>query len=161
MVDGDSASSTELYVLLSAISGVPIYQGIAVTGSVSQKGEIQPIGGVTRKIEGFFDICSYKGLNGKQGVMIPEKNVKNLMLRRDVVEAVEKGKFHIYPVSTIEEGIEILTGMEAGTIQEDGTYTEDTLFRKVDDKLKEMAEMEREFGKGKEEEESEGEEDNG
>ncbi len=160
MVDGDSASSTELYVLLSAISSVPIYQGIAVTGSVSQKGEIQPIGGVTRKIEGFFDICNYKGLNGKQGVMIPEKNIKNLMLRRDVVEAVEKGKFHIYPVSTIEEGIEILTGMKAGTIEEDGTYPEGTLFRKVDDKLKEMAEIEREFGKGKEEEEGQGEEDN-
>ncbi len=155
MVDGDSASSTELYVLLSAISGVPIFQGIAVTGSVSQKGEIQPIGGVTRKIEGFFDICKHKGLSGTQGVMIPEKNVKNLMLRRDVVEAVEQGKFHVYPVSTIEEGIEILTGMKAGEIQEDGTYPEGTLFRKVDDKLKEMAEMEKEFGKGKDEEESE------
>jgi lon-related putative ATP-dependent protease len=158
MVEGDSASSTELYVLLSAISGVPAAQGIAVTGSVSQKGEIQPIGGVTRKIEGFFDICEYKGLNGEQGVIIPEKNVNNLMLRRDVVEAVEKGKFHIYPVSTIEEGIEILTGTKAGELQEDGSYPEDTLFRKVDDKLKEMAEMEREFGKGKEDEEGQGEE---
>ncbi len=154
MVDGDSASSTELYVLLSAISGVPIYQGIAVTGSVSQKGEVQPIGGVTRKIEGFFDICKHKGLNGKQGVMIPEKNVNNLMLRRDVVEAVEKGKFHIYPVTTVEEGIEILTGMKAGALQEDGTYPEGTLFRKVDDKLKEMAEMEKEFGKSKEDEDN-------
>ena len=154
MVDGDSASSTELYVLLSAISGVPIHQGIAVTGSVSQKGEVQPIGGVTRKIEGFFDICQHKGLNGKQGVMIPEKNVNNLMLRRDVVEAVEKGKFHIYPVTTVEEGIEILTGMKAGELQEDGTYSEGTLFRMVDDKLKEMAEMEKEFGKGKEDEDN-------
>jgi lon-related putative ATP-dependent protease len=160
MVDGDSASSTELYVLLSAISGVPIYQGIAVTGSVSQKGEVQPIGGVTRKIEGFFDICKHKGLNGKQGVMIPEKNVNNLMLRRDVVEAVEKGKFHIYPVTTVEEGIEILTGMEAGALQEDGTYPEGTLFRKVDDKLTEMAEMEKEFGKSKEDEEENKKEDN-
>lgn len=154
MVDGDSASSTELYVLLSAISGVPIHQGIAVTGSVSQKGEVQPIGGVTRKIEGFFDICQHKGLNGKQGVMIPEKNVNNLMLRRDVVEAVQKGKFHIYPVTIVEEGIEILTGMKAGELQEDGTYPEGTLFRKVDDKLKEMAEMEKEFGKGKEDEDN-------
>ena len=154
MVEGDSASSTELYVMLSAISGVPIYQGIAVTGSVSQKGEIQPIGGVTRKIEGFFDVCNHKGLNGKQGVMIPEKNVPNLMLRRDVVEAVEKGKFHVYPVSTIEEGIEILTGMKAGKLQEDGSYPEGTLFRKVDDKLKEMAEMEKEFAKSKDEEEN-------
>jgi lon-related putative ATP-dependent protease len=158
MVDGDSASSTELYVLLSAISGVPIYQGIAVTGSVSQKGEVQPIGGVTRKIEGFFDICKHKGLNGKQGVMIPEKNVNNLMLRRDVVEAVEKGKFHIYPVTTVEEGIEILTGMKAGALQEDGTYPEGTLFRKVDDKLTEMAEMEKEFGKSKEDEDNKKEE---
>jgi predicted ATP-dependent protease len=160
MVDGDSASSTELYVLLSAISGVPAYQGIAVTGSVSQKGEVQPIGGVNHKIEGFFDICAYKGLTGKQGVMIPEKNVNNLMLRRDVVEAVEKGKFHIYPVTTVEEGIEILTGMEAGEIQEDGSYPEGTLYRQVDDKLKEMAEMEKEFGKSKEEEESKDEENN-
>jgi lon-related putative ATP-dependent protease len=158
MVDGDSASSTELYVLMSAISGVPIYQGIAVTGSVSQKGEVQPIGGVTRKIEGFFDICQHKGLNGKQGVMIPEKNVNNLMLRRDVVEAVEKGKFHIYPVTTVEEGIEILTGMKAGELQEDGTYPEGTLFRKVDDKLTEMAEMEKEFGKSKEDEDNKKEE---
>ena len=158
MVEGDSASSTELYVLLSAISAVPINQGIAVTGSVSQKGEIQPIGGVTRKIEGFFDICNHKGLNGKQGVIIPEKNVKNLMLKREVVEAVEEGKFHVYPVTTIEEGIEILTGMEAGEIQEDGTYPEGTLFRKVDDKLQEMAEMEKEFGKSKDEEENKEEE---
>ena len=154
MVDGDSASSTELYVLLSAISGVPIDQGIAVTGSVSQKGEVQPIGGVTRKIEGFFDICQYKGLTGKQGVMIPAKNVNNLMLRRDVVEAVKKGKFHIYPVSTVVEGIEILTGMKAGELQKDGTYPEGTLFRQVDDKLQEMAEMEKEFGKSKENEDN-------
>jgi predicted ATP-dependent protease len=160
MIDGDSASSTELYVLLSAISGVPIYQGIAVTGSVSQKGEIQPIGGATRKIEGFFDICKHKGLTGKQGVMIPEKNVSNLMLRRDVVEAAEKGKFHIYPVTTVEEGIEILTGMEAGELQEDGTYPEGTLYHKVDDKLREMAEMEKEFGKSKEDEEESKKEDN-
>ncbi|UCG12503.1 MAG: AAA family ATPase, partial [Deltaproteobacteria bacterium] len=160
MVEGDSASSTELYVLLSAISDVPIYQGIAVTGSVSQKGEIQPIGGVNRKIEGFFDICQHKGLTGKQGVLIPEKNVKNLMLKREVVEAVEKGLFHIYPVSAVEEGIEILTGMEAGQIQEDGTYPEDTVYRKVDDKLRQMAEMEKEFGKTKEEEESKEEEEN-
>jgi lon-related putative ATP-dependent protease len=153
LIEGDSASSTELYVLLSAISGVPIYQGIAVTGSVSQKGEIQPIGGVTRKIEGFFDICKHKGLTGKQGVIIPEKNIANLMLKREVVDEVERGKFYIYPVRTIEEGIEILTGMTAGERQEDGTYPEGTLYRKVDDKLREMAEMVKEFGKSKEEEE--------
>ena len=109
---------------------------------------------MTRKIEGFFDICNHKGLNGKQGVIIPEKNVKNLMLKREVVKAVEEGRFHVYPVTTIEEGIEILTGMEAGDIQEDGTYPEGTLYRKVDDKLQEMAEMEKEFGKSKDEEEN-------
>ncbi|MFP3871114.1 MAG: Lon protease family protein, partial [Syntrophobacteria bacterium] len=153
IIEGDSASSAELYVLLSAISGVPIYQGIAVTGSVSQKGEIQPIGGVSRKIEAFFDICKHKGLNGKQGVLIPQKNVTNLMLKPEVVEAVRKGQFHVHPVSTIEQGIEILTGVEAGERREDGTFPEGTLFGKVDDKLREMAEIVKEFGKGKEEEE--------
>jgi lon-related putative ATP-dependent protease len=147
MVDGDSASSTELYVLLSAIADVPIYQGIAVTGSVSQKGEIQPIGGANQKIKGFFDICKHKGLTGKQGVMIPSKNVRNLMLKQEVIDAVEAGQFHIWPVATIEEGIEILTGMEAGTRQPDGTYPEGTLFRKVDERLREIAEIVREFGK--------------
>ena len=157
MIEGDSASSTELYVLLSAISGVSIYQGIAVTGSVSQKGEIQPVGGVIQKIEGFFEICKYKGLNGTQGVVIPEKNINNLMLKQEVVNAVAQGKFHIFPVRTIEEGIEILTGVEAGERQPDGTYPEGTIFRKVDDKLRQMAETAREFAKGKEEGEKEGE----
>lgn len=161
MVDGDSASSTELYALLSAISGVSIKQGIAVTGSVSQKGEIQPIGGAVHKVKSFYDICKAKGLNGEQGVMIPSKNVRNLMLQEEVIEAVKEGKFHIWPVSTIEEGIEILTGMEAGKLQEDGTYPEGTLFRKVDDRLREIAEIVKEFGKGleggtKKEEESGG-----
>lgn len=160
MVDGDSASSTELYVLLSAIAEVPINQGIAVTGSVSQKGEIQPIGGVNYKIKGFFDICQHKGLTGKQGVVIPSKNIRNLMLDQDVIDAVKEGKFHIWPVSTIEEGIELLTGMEAGKMQPDGTYPEGTLFRKVDDRLKEIAEIVRAFGKesdnGKKSEEEEG-----
>ncbi len=147
MVDGDSASSTELYVLLSAIGNVPIYQGIAVTGSVSQKGEVQPIGGVNHKIKSFFNICKHKGLNGKQGVMIPSKNVRNLMLEQEVVDAVKEGNFHIWPVTTVEEGIEILTGMEAGKLQEDGSYPEGTLFRKVDDRLKEIMEIVREYGK--------------
>jgi len=150
MVDGDSASSTELYALLSALSGVPIGQGIAVTGSVSQKGEIQPIGGAVHKIKSFYDICKAKGLTGTQGVMIPSKNVRNLMLQEEVVEAVKEGKFHIWPVSTIEEGIEILTGMEAGKLQEDGTYPEGTLFRKVDDRLRKIAEIVKEFGKDQE-----------
>ncbi|MBP8645817.1 MAG: AAA family ATPase [Syntrophobacteraceae bacterium] len=147
LVDGDSASSTELYVLLSALAQVPIFQGIAVTGSVSQKGEIQPIGGATHKIEGFFDICKHKGLTGNQGVIIPSKNVDNLMLKQEVVDAVEAGKFHIWPVTTIEEGIEILTGMEAGKLQEDGSYPEGTLFRKVDDRLRKIAEIVKEYGK--------------
>ncbi|HOV86755.1 MAG TPA: ATP-binding protein [Syntrophobacteraceae bacterium] len=147
MVEGDSASSTELYVLLSALSGIPIFQGIAVTGSVSQKGEVQPIGGATYKIEGFFDICKFKGLTGKQGVMIPSKNVDNLMLKQEVVDAVEAGQFHIWPVTTIEEGIEILTGVEAGKLQEDGTYPEGTVFRKVDDRLRKIAEIVKEYGK--------------
>ncbi|HID29863.1 MAG TPA: ATP-binding protein [Desulfobacterales bacterium] len=147
MVDGDSASSTELFSLLSAIGNVPIFQGIAVTGSVSQKGEIQPVGGVTRKIEGFFDICRHKGLTGKQGVIMPAKSVKDLMLKKDVVEAVKDGNFHIYPIRTIEQGIEILTGMKAGKIRKDGTYPKRTLFRSVDDRLKDFAEKARAFAK--------------
>jgi len=147
LVEGDSASSTELYVLLSALAEVPIYQGIAVTGSVSQKGEIQPVGGVHHKIKSFYDICKHKGFNGKQGVVIPEKNIRNLVLPREVVDAVKDGRFHIWPVSTIEEGIEILTGTEAGEMQADGTYPEGTLFRKVDERLKKIAEIVKQFGK--------------
>jgi len=151
MVEGDSASSTELFVLLSAIANVPILQGIAATGSVSQKGEIQPVGGVTRKIEAFFDICKHKGLTGKQGVIIPAKSVKDLMLRKDVVEAVKGGKFHIYPIKTIEQGVEIVTGMRAGKMRKDGTYPKGTLFRLVDDRLKDLAEKARAFAKEKSE----------
>lgn len=149
MVEGDSASSTELFVLLSAIANVPIFQGIAATGSVSQKGEIQPVGGVTRKIEGFFDICKHKGLTGKQGVIIPAKSVKDLMLRKDVVEAVKDGKFHIYPIKAIEQGIEVLTGMKAGKARKDGTYPKGTLFRFIDDRLKELAEKARAYTREK------------
>ncbi len=152
MVDGDSASSTELYVLLSAISGVPINQGIAVTGSVSQKGEIQPIGGVNHKIKGFFDICKYKGLTGKQGVLIPSKNMRNLMLDQEVVDAVRDGKFHIWPVTTIEDGIEVLTGVEAGRMKPDGSYPEGTVFRKVDDRLREIFRIVQNYGKEEAEE---------
>lgn len=151
MVEGDSASSTELFSLLSALARVPIYQGIAVTGSVSQKGEIQAVGGVTRKVESFFDICKYKGLNGRQGVIIPARNVKNLMLRQEVIESVRQGLFHIWPISTVEEGMEILTGMEAGEAREDGTYPEGTLLRKVDDRLRELAEIARKYGREDEE----------
>ena len=120
-IDGDSASSTELYALLSSLSELPISQEIAVTGSVNQKGEIQAIGGVNEKIEGFFEICRRRGLNGQQGVMIPKQNVINLNLHDDVIKAVKENKFHIYAVSTIDEGIEILTGVPAGDIDINGT----------------------------------------
>jgi len=151
VVEGDSASSTELYALLSALSGVPIKQGIAVTGSVSQKGEIQPVGGTNQKVKAFFDICNHKGLTGDQGVIIPEKNIRNLMLKKQVIEAVKADQFHIWPISRIEEGIEILTDMEAGQFQPDGTYPEGTLFQKVDERLSEIARIVKDFGKTGEE----------
>lgn len=139
-VDGDSASSTELYAILSSIAKVPIRQYIAVTGSVNQRGEIQPIGGVNEKIEGFFKVCKLKGLTGNQGVMIPHQNVKNLMLKDEVVQAVKEGKFHIYSVKTIDEGIEILTGIPAGKKDEKGNYPEGTIHYLVNKRLKELAE---------------------
>jgi predicted ATP-dependent protease len=151
-VDGDSASSTELYALLSSLSGVPIKQYIAVTGSVNQKGEVQAIGGVNQKIEGFYDCCRTKGLTGKQGVMIPESNVKDLMLRKDVLKDVGTGKFHIYPVRTIDQGIEILTGKKAGERKADGTYPKGTLNHQVDTKFRELAEGLKNFGERDEEE---------
>lgn len=138
-IDGDSASSTELYALLSSLSGKPLKQYIAVTGSVNQYGEVQPIGGVNQKIEGFYLSCKQAGLNGKQGVMIPYPNVKDLMLRDNVVEAVKAGKFHIWAVKTIDEGIEILTGVKAGTRKKDGTYTKGSINALVDDKLRSLA----------------------
>jgi lon-related putative ATP-dependent protease len=136
-VDGDSASSTELYALLSSLSGLPLRQDIAVTGSVNQKGEIQPIGGANYKIEGFFKACSLRGLTGRQGVMLPVQNIRNLNLADEVVDAVREGKFHIYPVTTIEEGIEILTGVPAGTADENGEYPEDSVYGRVAKKLQE------------------------
>lgn len=145
-IDGDSASSTELYALLSSLSGVPLKQSIAVTGSVNQKGEVQPIGGVNEKIEGFFKVCKKRGLTGEQGVMIPVSNAEDLMLDAEVVEAVKEGKFHVWPVTTIAQGIEILTGESAGE-SENGKYPDGTIFRKVDDKLRELAEGLRDFGK--------------
>ncbi|MBI5375238.1 MAG: AAA family ATPase [Candidatus Schekmanbacteria bacterium] len=142
-IDGDSASSTELYALLSSLSDVPIKQSIAVTGSVDQKGDVQPIGGVNEKIEGFFDVCvsfgGKEGLNGKQGVMIPRRNVNDLMLRHDVVKAVEEGKFNIYAVDNIEQGIEILTGVKAGRKKKDGTFEKDTINYFIYEKLKKFA----------------------
>lgn len=138
-IDGDSASSTELYVLLSSLANVPINQGIAVTGSVNQWGEIQPIGGVNEKIEGFYHICKERGLTGTQGVIIPEQNVKNLMLDDEVIEAVKEGKFHIWSVRHIAEGIEILTGVKAGNIRdENGKYPPNTIFAKVEERFNKM-----------------------
>jgi len=149
-VEGDSASSTEIYALLSSISGLPLRQDIAVTGSVNQKGEVQPIGGVNEKIEGFFDVCKAKGLTGKQGVMIPHLNVDDLMLRKDVVQAVKELKFHIYPVKTIDQGIEILTGMEAGESLENGRFKEETVNDRVDKKLRDLGAKIKEFEGGEE-----------
>jgi predicted ATP-dependent protease len=138
-VEGDSASSTELYALLSAIADLPINQSLAVTGSVNQLGEVQPIGGVNEKIEGFFDLCKARGLSGDHGVLIPASNVKNLMLRQDVVAAVSRGQFHIYPVKTIDQGIELLTGVNAGERDEDGSYPFGTVNYLVQMRLKKMA----------------------
>ncbi len=145
-VDGDSASSAELYALLSALSGLPINQGLAVTGSVNQHGEIQPVGGVNEKIEGFFAVCQARGLTGEQGVIIPAQNIDNLMLKHEVVEAVQQGRFHIYAVRTVEEGIELLTGVPAGTKQPDGSYPENTVFHLVNEKLRQYAEGLTSFG---------------
>jgi predicted ATP-dependent protease len=144
-VDGDSASSTEVYALVSALSGLPLRQDIAVTGSMNQQGDIQAIGGVNEKIEGFFDVCRIKGLTGTQGVMMPESNVEDLMLREDVLEAVAAGKFHIWPVAKIEQGIEILTGTAAGRLNGDGTFEKGTVLAMIDDRLSEMAKMMKEF----------------
>ena len=140
-VDGDSASSTELYGLLSSLSGIPINQSIAVTGSVNQKGQIQPIGGVNEKIEGCFQICKMRGLDGSHGVMIPVQNIDNLQLSDEIVEAVKNKKFHIYSVSTIEEGIEVLTGVPAGKKDKDGHFPAGTINYLVYEKLKKYAEI--------------------
>jgi len=145
-IDGDSASSTELYALLSSLSEQPIRQYIAVTGSVNQKGEIQPIGGVNEKVEGFYLCCKRAGLTGMQGVMIPATNMKDIMLRPEVVEAVRKKKFHVWPVKTIDAGIELLTGIKAGERGKTGQYPKDSINGLVDAKLKELAEGLRDFG---------------
>ncbi|MFA4874838.1 MAG: Lon-insertion domain-containing protein, partial [bacterium] len=139
-VDGDSASSTEIYALLSSLAGVPISQEFAVTGSVNQLGDIQPIGGVNEKIEGFYDVCKAQGFTGKQGVVIPIQNERHLMLRKDVAEAVRKGKFHVYSISTIDEGIELLMGRSAGKMGKGGKYHADTVHGIVMKRLREMNE---------------------
>ncbi len=138
-VDGDSASSTEVYAILSSLSKLPLRQDIAVTGSLNQKGEIQPIGGVNEKIEGFYEVCKAKSLTRDQGVIIPHQNVQNLMLRKEVVDSVSEGKFHIYPIKSIDEGIEILTGTKAGKRQKNGTFPEETVNYLVDQELQRLA----------------------
>lgn len=145
-IDGDSASSAELYALMSALAEVPIKQSLAVTGSVNQHGVVQPIGGVNEKIEGFFDVCQQRGLTGDQGVLIPQSNAPHLMLRPDVVEAVRAGNFHVYPVETIDEGITLLTGLPAGTRSDDGVYPADSVNGKVEERLLTFARQRQQFG---------------
>ena len=148
-VDGDSASSTEIYAISSSLSGLPLRQDIAVTGSVNQKGEIQPIGGVNQKVEGMFDVCrTVAGLTGTQGVIIPHQNVKNLMLRDDVVEAIREGKFHVYAVKTIDEGLEILTGETAGEADSSGVFPEGTVNYLIAKRLGELNDSMRGYFQG-------------
>jgi ATP-dependent Lon protease len=153
-VDGDSASSTELYAILSSISGLPIRQDIAVTGSINQKGEIQPIGGVNEKVEGFFKVCRARGLAGTEGVIIPAQNVDDLMLDDEVVEAVKAGKFRIYAIKTVDEGISILTGVASGKKLKDGGFAKDSVNDLVQTKLRSMALAWKRFGKEQSEETS-------
>jgi ATP-dependent Lon protease len=144
-VDGDSASSTEIYALLSALSEFPLRQDVAVTGSMNQRGDIQAIGGVNEKIEGFFDVCRIEGLSGTQGVMIPHANVDDLMLREDVLDAVASGKFHIWPIARVEQGVELLTGKPAGQRNSSGKFEEGSVFARVDERLREMARMMKDY----------------
>ena len=147
-IDGDSASSTELYAIMSSLSGLPLKQNIAVTGSVNQKGEIQPIGGVNQKVEGMYDVCRIAGLTGDQGVMVPHQNLRNLMLRSDVVQAIKEGRFHIYSVKTIDEGLEILTGCPAGERGPDGAFPEGTVNYLVENRLRELNQSMRGYYEG-------------
>jgi len=156
MVEGDSASCAELYALLSSISGIPLKQSIAITGSMDQNGDVQPVGGINEKIEGFFDLCRLTGFDGSQGVIMPTRNVKNLMLKKDVVEAVKEGKFFIYPIQRADEGLEIITGMQVGELKDDGTYPEGTINYLAVKRLTEISEaMEKKREKEKEEEKEE------
>ncbi len=148
-IEGDSATCTELYAILSSLSGVSLKQGIAVTGSMNQKGEVQPIGGVNEKIEGFFDVCAAKGLGGDQGVIIPSRNVKNLMLKKDVIEAVREGKFSIYPIEYVDEGLEILAGVEVGKRGKDDKFPKGSINYLVEKRLGELARSLKAFGRPK------------
>jgi predicted ATP-dependent protease len=145
LVEGDSASSAELYALLSSLAEAPIRQGVAVTGSVNQHGEVQPIGAVNEKVEGFYLACKQAGLTGKQGVIVPAANVKNLMLRDEIVDAVGEGRFNVWAISHVDEGLALLTGVPAGERRPDGTYPEGTVHRRVTDRLAEYAEIGRRF----------------
>jgi lon-related putative ATP-dependent protease len=147
MIDGDSASVAELCALLSAIGDIPIKQTMALTGSVNQHGQVQAIGGVNEKIEGFFDVCKSKGLTGDQAVLIPQSNVKHLMLRHDVVEAVQEGQFHIYPIATVDQAIEMLTGLKAGELNKQDKYPSGSVNYKVTAKLAEFADIRHEYAK--------------
>jgi lon-related putative ATP-dependent protease len=158
MVEGDSATCAELYALLSSIANIPIRQGIAVTGSMDQNGDVQPVGGVNEKIEGFFELCRFRGLDGTHGVIIPRRNVKNLMIKKDLVDAVREGKFTIYPIDRVEEGLEILTGIPAGALKEDGIYPEGSINYLVVKRLTEISEAVKE--KKEEEKEKEEKEEN-
>jgi lon-related putative ATP-dependent protease len=151
MIEGDSASMAELVTLLSALAEVPLAQNIAMTGSVSQRGEAQPIGGVNWKIEGFYKVCRARGLDGTQGVIIPKANVQDLMLKKEVVSAVQAGEFHVWAMGTVDEALELMTGLPAGRRQPDGTWEPDTVNFKVDQKLRQMMELARELMKGEEE----------
>jgi ATP-dependent Lon protease len=144
-VDGDSASSTEIYAILSSLANLPLRQDIAVTGSVNQHGKIQPIGGVNQKVEGFYDVCHARGLTGHQGVLIPMQNVKDLMLRHDVVDAVRAGKFHVYAIDSIDQGIEILTGKKAGTRSASGKFTPGSVHALVNSVLQRFARTNKAF----------------
>jgi predicted ATP-dependent protease len=157
MVEGDSATCAEIYAILSSLSCVPLKQNIAVTGSMDQKGDVQPIGGVNEKIEGFFELCKMRGLDGSHGVIIPRKNAHHLMLKREVVEAVRDGKFSIYPIERVEEGMEIFTDRPMGIMQEDGTFPQDSINYLVMKRLTEITESfkdkkDKEKDKDKEEE---------
>jgi len=159
-IEGDSASAAELIALISGIAEVPVKQNLAITGSVNQKGEIQPIGGVNEKIEGFFSVCKNSGLTGDQGVIVPQINVKNLMLKKEVIEAVNNGTFRIYAVTTVNEALEILTNMPAGVRKEDGTWPDGTVNFLVDKRLKEMSKKMKADDKGQEKEKEKKEENN-
>ena len=144
-VEGDSASVAELCALLSALSGLPIHQSLAVTGSINQHGRVQAIGGVNEKIEGFFDVCRTLGPNGDEGVLIPESNVKHLMLREDIVAATTAGRFNIYPVQTIDQAMELLTRTSAGARNRKGVFPAGSVNRRVEDRLREYASIRRRF----------------